>query len=661
MHTIKPVRDPKYKLSDHSIVFAFVEVSDSQVSFKTNISKTVMEHSKFSEAFKLENTNETAENILKNVLNAIQKCERKVAKNMLNGDKLPPWIHGEHLEVLNEEKWSDELFENNDFCKELKREYFQKMFNSDDEEKAWQGLYELTKDHEIANNTLNKRAKKILIPNRKIKYCDKKASNKSINLLPTNETEVKQAIDSLYLDNTLVLKNLKSQLVPIFVMVINKIFKSGVYPRADVNQNDSTLMFNNIIEKVLCCRLMAFLGLKTFKRENEDINMNLHIDHMNREINKKNKVITIFIDLRPTFNSIAHENLLAILFKNGINGKAYELIESYLSYQSDDRNIGCCLGSTLESFFNRVIIKELKTFETNRKIIIFGDYLLLSKSFGKHDDITDSMKAELSEIRTFFDTRGLPLECPVFMPFHSHSQTPWYNPVTPDEISIDGMKVKKVNEIDCSGLHIDTSLTFATHLKQLTEKINLVLKNLRKLSELTKDELIMIYNSLIFHNLSRFVVSWGSSEHKTIKLIEDLHISALQLVNNLKEETKRSPKKTTTVEKNIFIKNNWLPIRGICLLNTAVLMFLIDNKIVNSEINISEPLRKSKIKNNHGRRSLENFGIKCYKKLPRDVKNSESVDKFKESCKRVMIQDEPYCSLMFKKKNFLKNNFFDPN
>lgn len=533
---------------------------------------------------------------------------------MLKAHKLPPWIDGELLETLDEEKWNEWLDSNVGTCKRLKDEYFKSMFQSNDEKMAWQGLYELSKDHEIYNKVLNgENFQKIPTSyTRHARHVHR--SCVKVDEIETNEEEVKKAIDSLNLVGLVGLsyvKKLKSELITFLVIAINKIFKIGVYPSGfnaheDVHVFPITEIFKNIFDKILYSRLMAFLSL------NDEINDNeiaLHIDYLYRKLNYRQKVITIFIDLRATLNSTDNKTLLGILYENEISGKTHRLIESYLKDGRDN-------GSIIESFLLSLIMKEFRKVTITWRMMTFGNFVMLSNLFERNDDVTDSVRKEVKIIKEFFHSKNIELKHLVFMPFHSIPINPSLSPNTPDKFLIDGVTFKKANEIICADLHLDTALTFNEHLKFLKNKLFLIVKNLRKLRSLRKNELIMIYNALILSNISRYVASWGSSNEKIMEDLEENHISALKIVHNLNDEDISA--------KNIFKQTKCLPIKNLCVSSNNTLYFLLSSKKLSKEIDVdayNKEYNSYKFSgyNKYEERTLKHFKLRFY--LPQQIQN----------------------------------------
>ena len=66
--------------------------------------------------------------------------------------------------------------------------------------------------------------------------------------------------------------------------------------------------------------------------------INYSIDKILNEIEKKNHVIGVFIDLSKAFDTIDHQKLLIKLDHYGLRGSCHKLLESYLTGRTHNTN-----------------------------------------------------------------------------------------------------------------------------------------------------------------------------------------------------------------------------------------------------------------------------------------------------------------------------------
>ena len=122
--------------------------------------------------------------------------------------------------------------------------------------------------------------------------------------------------------------------------LITPIFKKGDPRQFDNYRPVSTLpIFGKILEKVIYNRLSSFLSSKNTLSENQfgfrkmhstSHAINYSVNNILSEIENKNHVIGIFIDLSKAFDKIEHEKLLYKLEHYGVRGNCLSLIRSYL-------------------------------------------------------------------------------------------------------------------------------------------------------------------------------------------------------------------------------------------------------------------------------------------------------------------------------------------
>ena len=136
---------------------------------------------------------------------------------------------------------------------------------------------------------------------------------------------------------------------------ITPIFKKGDSELIENYRPISTLpVFGKIFEKVIYCRLYSFLTSQNTLYENQfgfrkshstSHAINYSVSHIKRELEKKNYVLGIFIDLSKAFDTIDHKQMIYKLNHYGIRGTTNDLLKSYLTnrFQYTD-----CLGEKSE-------------------------------------------------------------------------------------------------------------------------------------------------------------------------------------------------------------------------------------------------------------------------------------------------------------------------
>ena len=129
---------------------------------------------------------------------------------------------------------------------------------------------------------------------------------------------------------------------------ITPIFKKGNTQLLQNYRPISTLpCFGKIFEKVIYSRLYNFCISKNLLYENQygfrshhstSHAVNYSIDKIICNIENKNHVLGIFIDLSKAFDTISHEKLLYKLENYGIRGMPLALLQSYLTNRKQFTN-----------------------------------------------------------------------------------------------------------------------------------------------------------------------------------------------------------------------------------------------------------------------------------------------------------------------------------
>ena len=116
-----------------------------------------------------------------------------------------------------------------------------------------------------------------------------------------------------------------------------------------------TPIFSRIFEKIIYCRLYDFLVIMNViynnqfgfrKNHSTSHAVNYFVNKLLGEIEKRQHVIGIFIDLSKAFDTIHHQKLLVKLKHYGIRDKCHDLLRSYLTSRTQCTNFQHVISET---------------------------------------------------------------------------------------------------------------------------------------------------------------------------------------------------------------------------------------------------------------------------------------------------------------------------
>lgn len=521
----------------------------------------------------------------------------------------------------------------------------------------------------------------------------------SMVLEPTDNDEVTSVILSLKNGSASgsdkispkVVKNLQHQLTPLLVTLVNSMFASGVYPTAFKNAivtpiykgggKDSVdnyrpisvlTIFNKIIERLILNRLTSFTEehLKLiypyqfgFRRKTgTECAATELVSHIQQALNEKpraNKkcktvVSVVFMDLRKAFDLVDHELLLQVLWQYGIRGMVHQLVENYLKGRSQQVKIGETLscqepiktgvvqGSCLGPWLFLLYINAIGSLQLKGRIFLYADDAALVNIHTTEAAIENTVKADMMQIIKYLNRRKMLLNASKtsFMLISS----PLKKPMLSDTMNIGGgLTISRVKVFKYLGLYIDEHLDWHEHTSHLNRKLaatNGVLWKLRHV--LPFNAKMQVYNALFMAHLTYMIPLWGFSSHKSIKHLQVLQNRALRNIFKL-------PRLQNRVEMYGHLVHNNLPLRAICLANTAMFMYnamhsnvrtniIFENVGIktNRRLRNAQELRTPQSHNKYGQQSMVSVGPSVFNHLPEEIKNAAHHHNFKKKLKSIL-------------------------
>uniref|UniRef100_A0A8C6LUY9 Reverse transcriptase domain-containing protein n=1 Tax=Nothobranchius furzeri TaxID=105023 RepID=A0A8C6LUY9_NOTFU len=402
-----------------------------------------------------------------------------------------------------------------------------------------------------------------------------KSIKNSIYLSPVSSDEIRNIINKCInkrstdcdgLDITLI-KNIIESIIHPLTYICNLSFATGTFPNrmkiAKViplhksgdkhifsNYRPISLLsqFSKILEKLYIARLDRFLINEEILndsqygfRTNHSTSMALMelTEEISEALDKKNHLISIFIDLKKAFDTVDHTILIKKLCKYGIKGMALKWITSYLTdrqqyvqinnTKSHINNITCGVpqGSVLGPKLFIIYINDIVEASNILKCTLFADDTTFYYSGDNVEQMIEVIQAEMKKIKLWFDGNKLSLNSDksCFMIFSNTNSN--------DEIllNIDEINIKRVQEVKYLGVIIDEKLSWKLHINSVKTKISKTIALLHRAKGLLdNNSLYLLYNSLIVPYLNYCIEIWGTTYKTYTNSIYILQKKAIRII-----------------------------------------------------------------------------------------------------------------------------------
>lgn len=359
-----------------------------------------------------------------------------------------------------------------------------------------------------------------------------------------------------------VLKHVSHSISNPFCFIINKCFKTGVFPKCfkialikplfksgdptcPENYRPISLLSNlaKIMEKLIKSRLFDFVakfgllqsnqyGFQPNKSTEDALIEFTKTIINNMESNKK--CLSIFLDLTKAFDTVPHEDLLSKLEAYGIRGVPLKLFENYLNDRSQIlqlnsvsskvnlTNFGLPQGTVLSPLLFLLYVNDMLLLKIpNCRAISFADDTALLFFGDTWNEVFSVAERGLGKVKFWLDANSLSLNLSKtkFITFSPNSTGQ-----PPQNVSLKlhlncsrsadcvCPSISKVKATKYLGLTVDENLRWDLHIKSICNKLKFVsyiFYRVKRVLEL--NELKIIYHALFQSIIEYGLIIWGGS------------------------------------------------------------------------------------------------------------------------------------------------------
>ncbi len=223
-------------------------------------------------------------------------------------------------------------------------------------------------------------------------------------------------------------------------------------------------------------------------------------------------------------------------------------------------------------------------------------------------------------------------------------------------VNISGFLIKESDEEKLLGVTLDKKMSFKTHVNNLCKKASQKLHALARVSRyMEKPQLELTMTSFVMSHFSYCPLVWMFHDRKSNNKINKIHERALRIIH----------KDSTSNFEELLIKSNSVSVhqRNLQLLQTEISKTVNNlNPAFMAEVFVSKDMPYSLRGNNnlvlpkartnqYGIDTIRFIGQKLWQTLPREIKESQSLEIFKRNIKSIKTFD---CSCKLC-KHFISN------